>query len=185
MKVANGLDPSLRALLQDFYTEFDIQSIRISQATDIRDAEVSQVDIRFGLSSGDGSQNYSVAFKVLGQASDTHRHLEGIDSPPGFKLNLTGIGSELGRDEIGLKVRSLIEAIRTRVAKVHKEQSIMGIRPLGKTFLLLNKTRFEVLDDDGEGQLRIRILRKDGSDEAGLTANDLLDGLYSGAIVQV
>ncbi len=184
MKTASELNPSLRGLLQDFYTEFDIQSIRISQATDIRDAEVSQVDIGFGSDSGDSSQNYAATFKVLHEASDTHRYLSGIGAPPDFKVDLTAAGKELGPEEICNRIRTFMDAVRSRVAKVHKEQSIMGIRPLGKTFVLHNKTRFEVLDDDGEGQLRIRIVRKDGSDEAGLTANDLLDGLYSGAITE-
>jgi len=40
------------------------------------------------------------------------------------------------------------------------------------------------LADNGEGQLTTRIVRKDGSDEASLSANDLLDGLYSGAITE-
>jgi len=78
----------------------------------------------------------------------------------------------------------LIEAIRPRVAKVHKGQSILGTQPLGKTFVLYDKTRCEVLADNGEGQLTIRIVRQDGSAEASLAANDLLNGLYSGAITQ-
>ena len=112
-------------------------------------------------------------------------YLLGIGSPPDFKLALTGPGSELGQDELRGRIKAFIEAIRPRVAKVHKEQSILGTQPLGKTFVLYNKTRFEVLADNGEGQLTIRIIRQDGSDEAILSANDLLDGLYSGAITEV
>lgn len=177
-------DQSTAALLQDFFQSHDVGSIRITQAADIRDAEVSQVDIRFGQASGGDSQCYEVAFKVLDQASDTHRYLQGIGSSPDFALALTGSGGELGRDEICSRVRAFIRAIESRVAKVHKEQSILGTQPLGKTFLLYNKTRFKVIADNGEGQLVIKIIRKDGSDEASLSANDLLDGLYSGAITE-
>lgn len=177
-------DQATAALLRDFFQRNEVRSIRISQAADIRDAEISQVDVSFGQGSGNASQSYEAAFKVLGQACDAHRYLRGIGPPPDFRLHLTGSGEELGREEIGARIRRFIHAISSRVEKVHKEQSILGIRPLGKTFLLYNKTRFEVLADNGEGQLAIKIIRKDGSDEASLSANDLLDGLYSGAITE-
>jgi len=177
-------DQSTAGLLRDFFQSNGIRSIRISQAADIRDAEVSQVDISFGLGSADTSRNYDATFKVLDRASDTHRYLSSIGSPPNFTLELSPLGQELGRDEISSRLRAFIRAIESRVAKVHKEQSILGTRPLGKTFVLYNKTRFEVLADNGEGQLVIKIIRKDGSDEASLSANDLLDGLYSGAITE-
>ena len=185
MTTGTAPDCSSSALLREFFTVYDVRSLRISQAADIRDEEVSQVDIRFGQNAGQAAQNYAVTFKMLDQATDTHRYLLGIGSPPDFKLALTGPGSELGQDELRGRIKAFIEAITPRVAKVHKEQSILGTQPLGKTFVLYNKTRFEVLADNGEGQLTIRIIRQDGSDEAILSANDLLDGLYSGAITEV
>lgn len=189
MKTGSEPDSSSNALLREFFTAYDVRSLRISQAADIRDEEVSQVDIRFGQNAGQAaqnkaSQNYGVTFKLLDQATDTHRYLLGIGAPPDFKLELTGPGRELGQDEMRGRIKAFIVAITPRVAKVHKEQSILGTQPLGKTFVLYNKTRFEVLADNGEGQLTIRIIRQDGSDEAILSANDLLDGLYSGAITQ-
>jgi len=176
--------PSARALLQEFFDAYGVQSIRISQAADIRDAEVSQVDIDFGRNAGGSSPAYSVSFKLLDRARDSHRYLRGIGPAPQHRLDLAALGSESARDEIDVRIRALIDSIRPRVAKVHKEQAILGTRPLGKTFVLYNKTRFEVLADNGEGQLTIRIVRGDGSDEAKLSANDLLDGLYSGAITE-
>jgi len=184
MNTATAHDETTLGMLQDFFRSHDIRSIRISRAADIRDTEVSQVEISFGGGAESDSQTYEVTFKVLDRASDTHRYLGGIGPAPGFALELNDLGKELGRDEIGSRVSAFIRAIESRVAKVHKEQSILGTRPLGKTFLLYNKTRFEVLADNGEGQLVIKIIRKDGSDEASLSANDLLDGLYSGAITE-
>ena len=93
------------------------------------------------------------------------------------------------RQQLQQQMDQLIAAISSRVAKIHKEQSILHIQPVGKTFLLMDKTRFDVLTDDGEGQLSIRIYRDGGindlGNEAGLAANDLLDGLYSGIIREV
>ena len=182
MKTAMVLDQSCLALLTDFFAAYHIHSIRISKGADIRDNEISLVDISFNHDSGDESQSYLVTFKVLNQASDTHQYLLGISARPDFKLDLTQAGNDLGSEAICAKIRSFIKAINTRVAKVYKEQSILSTQPLGKTFLLYGKTRFKVLTDNGEGQLTISIIRNDGSSEAGLSANDLLDGLYTGVI---
>jgi len=185
--VAAAFEPDRITLarLRDFFESHEVFSIEVSEAADIRDAEVSQVDIRFGQGSGGASRGYEVNFKLLDQASDTHRYLSAIGPAPEFRVEPTNVGMKLGHEEMCDRIRAFVQAIESRVAKVHKEQSILGTRPLGKTFMLYNKTRFEVIADNGEGQLVIRIIRKDGSDEAGLSANDLLDGLYSGSITEV
>jgi hypothetical protein len=177
-------DQSSIDLLTKFFTDFNIHSIRITQDADIRDDEVSLVDISFNHDSADDPQTYQVTFKVLEQASGTHRYLQVIGPRPDFKLQLTEAGQGLGQAEICAVVRTFIAAINNRVAKVYKEQSILGTQPVGKTFVLYGKTSFKVLADNGEGQLTIRIIRKSGDTEAGLSANDLLDGLYSGVITQ-
>jgi hypothetical protein len=178
------LDQPSVALLTTFFTDFNIHSIRITQDADIRDDEVSLVDISFNHDSADDSQTYQVTFKILKQASGTHRYLQGIGPRPDFKLKLTQAGQSLGQEGLCALVRTFIAAISNRVAKVYKEQSILGTQPVGKTFVLYGKTSFKVLADNGEGQLTIRIIRNSGSTEAGLSANDLLDGLYSGVITQ-
>jgi hypothetical protein len=167
-------------LLADFFDAYDIQSIQVSHDADIRDDEASLVDICFD-SGGDG---YRASFKLLaGAAARIHRQLKAIG--PGLELDLTPEGKAAGAQAVAQTLRVFIEAITDRVAKVHREQSILGIQPVGKSFLLYGKTRFEVLSDDGKGRLAIRIMRKDGSSEAGLNANDLLDGLYAGVITRV
>lgn len=177
-------DQATVALLTEFFSAYHIEAIRVSKDADIRDDEVCLVDISFNRDAGEESHQYQVTFKVLNQASGTHRYLLGIGSRPDFKLNLTATGQGLGHKELCVLVRAFIGAITNRVAKVHKEQSILGTQPVGKTFVLYGKTSFKVLADNGEGQLTIRILRNDGDSEAGLSANDLLDGLYSGVITQ-
>src|SRR3972149_3612744 len=108
MKTRTEPDSSSSALLREFFTAYAVQSIGISQAADIRDMEVSQVDIRFGQNAGQAARNYAVTFKMLDQATDTHRYLLGIGSPPGFKLALTGPGSELGQDELRGRIKAFI-----------------------------------------------------------------------------
>lgn len=167
-----------------FLALYGIEELRVSPDADIRDREVSRVEVSFGGEPGGGTTAYQVVFKLLDQAADAWRYLRRVGPPPECALELTPEGQRLGAEEQAAQLGVLIRAIDGRVAKVHKEQSILNIQPLGKSFLLMGKTRFEVLADDGEGQLRICIHRPEGSSEAGLNANDLLDGLYSGLITR-
>lgn len=160
----------------EFFARYEIQSLRTARDTDIRAAEASLVEIFF-------AGGFRVSFKLLeGEAAQIYRYLEGIGAAPGCEPVFTPAGRQLGPDERVAWLHILLEAIADRVAKIHKEQAILNIQPVGKRFLLYGKTRFEVLSDDGQGQLAIRILRADGSSDAALTANDLLDGLYAGII---
>lgn len=179
--------------LAQFFDQYRLDSLKITQDTDIRGKPVSLVDIRFVPAQGSGAERYQVAFKLLAHdgdngAVDSHLFLHAIGSPPECALELTPAGQSLSGEQLQHRIDQLLAAISTRVAKIHKEQSILHIRPVGKTFLLMDKTRFEVLADDGEGQLSIRIYRDGGKNdlgnEAGLAANDLLDGLYTGLITR-
>lgn len=162
----------------EFFARYEIASLRITRGADIRAAEASLVEIFF-------TGGFRVSFKLLqGEAAQVYNYLEGIGPAPGCEPQLTPAGRELGPDDRGAWLRILLTAITDRVAKIHKEQSILNIRPVGKRFLLYGKTQFDVLSDDGEGQLAIRILRADGNSEAALAANDLLDGLYAGIITE-
>ena len=182
MNAAAELNADSRSLLDDFYQAYDILSISVSADADIRDDEASLVDIQFA--AGEEVGGYRVNFKLLGTASTAHRYLKGVSARPDLRLELTPAGNELTQKSVQNLLAEFVEAIRGRVAKVHKEQSILGIQPVGKFFLLYGKTRFEVLSDNGKGQLAIRIQREDGSSEAGMAANDLLDGLYAGIIAR-
>jgi hypothetical protein len=163
----------------EFFARYEVRSLRVARDADIRAVEASLVEIFF-------AGGFRVSFKLLeGAAAQLYRHFEGIGGAPRCEPELTAAGQQLGADERTARLRILLSAITDRVAKIHKEQSILNIQPVGKSFLLYGKTRFDVLSDDGEGQLAIRILRADGSSAAALAANDLLDGLYAGIITQV
>lgn len=163
----------------EFFSRYEIRSLRIARDADIRAAEASLVEIFF-------TGGFRVSFKLLeGEAAQLYRYFEGIGAAPGCEPELTATGRQLSADERGASLRILLAAITDRVAKIHREQSILNIQPVGKRFLLYGKTEFDVLADDGEGQLAIRILRADGGSEAALAANDLLDGLYAGIITPV
>lgn len=167
------------------FEQYAIDELCLSADGDIGDREVTRVEVCFGRGPDNEAREYRVVFKLLDAAADTHRYLHRIGPAPQCALALTPEGERLGDAELAALIARLLGAIVGRVAKVHKEQSILNIQPVGKSFLLMGKTRFEVLADDGAGQLRIRLHRPEGSSEAGLNANDLLDGLYSGLITRL
>ena len=180
-----ALDPASHALMRGFFEDYRIRSIGISTGVDIRNDEISQVEINFSRDADNDAAGYVVSFKLLDKASDAHRYLRGIGGPlSDIRVKLTEETRSMGSNAIAGKVRDFIAAIRERVEKIHKEQSILGTQPVGKIFILNNKTRFKVLADDGEGQLSIEIMDKEGKREARLGANDLLDGLYVGLITR-
>jgi hypothetical protein len=162
-----------------FFTRYQISEIHLGSDNALGNREVSRVEVQFGLGADDAARGYRVVFKLLDQAGDAHRFLQRIGPAPACALDLTPLGEQMGQEAREACVAGLLNAITGRVAKVFTEQAILNIQPVGKTFLLMGKTRFEVLADDGEGQLRIRLHRPGETSEAGLDANDLLDGLYS------
>jgi len=179
------LDPATDALLCGFFEDYRIRSIGISIGADIRNDVVSLVEINFFRDADNDAAGYVVSFKLLDKASDAHQYLRGIGGPlADIRVQLTEEAQGMGSNAIAGKVRDFIAAIKERVEKIHKEQSILGTQPVGKFFVLNNKTRFKVLADDGEGQLSIEIMDKEGGREARLGANDLLDGLYVGLITR-
>ncbi len=177
------LDPVTHALVCGFFEDYRIRSIGISIGADIRSDVISQVEINFLRDADNDAAGYAVSFKLLDKASDAHRYLRGIGGQlSDYRVQLTEEAQSMGSNAIAGKVRDFIAAIRERVEKIHKEQSILGTQPVGKIFVLNNKTRFKVLADDGEGQLSIKIMDNEGDSEAKFGASDLLDGLYAGLI---
>jgi len=177
------LDSATQASVRGFFETYRIRSIGISVGADIRKDVISEVEINFYRDADNDAAGYVVSFKLLDKASDAHRYLRGFDGPLStIRVQLTEEADGMGQSAIAHKVRDFITAIEKRVEKIHKEQSILGIQPVGRIFILNHKTRFKVVAEDGEGQLSIELLDKESGRAAKLGANDLLDGLYVGLI---
>ncbi|MCU7864189.1 MAG: hypothetical protein KZQ92_09465 [Candidatus Thiodiazotropha sp. (ex Lucinoma borealis)] len=182
MSIPPELDQASKDLVSRFFEEYGIRTINITQGEDIRKDEVCHVEMIFAADSDSDGKEYVVSFKLTGDVIDLHHHISSIDCPANPVLVLTTEGEKLATEDVKELLRHFLNAIGPRVAKIHKEQSILATRPLGKTFILHNKTRFKVLTDDGEGHLTIGIIDGEIVREAKLSANDLLDGLYVGMI---
>ncbi|MES9926460.1 MAG: hypothetical protein ABW152_20490 [Candidatus Thiodiazotropha endolucinida] len=182
MSIWSEMDQASKSFISGFFNEYGIRIINITKGEDIRKDEVSHVEIVFAAETDSDGKDTVVSFKLTEQASDLHRYISTIDCSTNPILDLTASGEKLVAGAVRGRLWHFINTISPRVAKIHKEQSILATRPLGKTFILNNKTQFKVLKDDGEGHLTIGIIDGDVVREAKLSANDLLDGLYVGMI---
>lgn len=84
-----------------------------------------------------------------------------------------------GADEAALG--QFFQRIESRLQKIQHEQSVQNITYLGNTFVLNNKTVFDVVADE-DGRLTIAMHRGEERRTAMLLASALLDGLYDGSI---
>jgi len=82
------------------------------------------------------------------------------------------------------KLASFFAGIESRLEKIQHEQSVQNITYLGNTFVLNNKTVFDVVADE-DGRLTIEMHRGEERQAAMLLASSLLDGLYDGSITLV
>jgi len=115
-----------------------------------------------------------------------------------FKLPLRdtpaadGVGALIGNGELQVqegcagsdedKLAHFFAGIESRLEKIQHEQSVQNIAYLGNTFILNNKTVFDVVADE-DGKLTIEMHRGEERQAAMLLASSLLDGLYDGSIV--
>ena len=77
---------------------------------------------------------------------------------------------------------AFFKGIESRLDRIQHEEKVQSITFLGNTFVLNNKTVFDVVEDD-DGRLAIEMHRGDERQPAMLLASSLLDGLYDRSIV--
>jgi hypothetical protein len=155
---------------RDYCQRYGVQSIRLAKVAGVVEDAESVCDIVVDFDDG-----YRVRFKLptaetpaaagvveLGGAGEVH--VEHGDSEPAEEL-LSGF----------------FQRIETRLEKIRHEQSVQNIAYLGNTFVLNNKTVFDVVGDE-DGRLSIEMHRGGKRQPAVLLASALLDGLYDGSI---
>jgi hypothetical protein len=120
---------------------------------------------------------YQVQFKLQGEQALLGERVTGL-SPDGVVTAVDGSLPESAEDELG----EFFKNIESRLDRIEHEERVQSITFLGNTFILNNKTVFDVVEDDG-GRLIINMHRGDKRQPAKLLASSLLDGLYDGSIV--
>ena len=120
---------------------------------------------------------YQVQFKLQGERALLGERIATIDADG--KVIAAG-GADTGDLEADLE--QFFKHIESRLIRIAHEERVQSITFLGNTFVLDNKTVFDVVEDVG-GQLTIEMHRGAQRQSAKLLASSLLDGLYDGSIV--
>ena len=120
---------------------------------------------------------YQVQFKLLGEQAQLGKRIKGI-SGSGIVTTVSGDSAADMEDELEV----FFNTIESRLDRIEHEERVQSIVFLDNTFVLNNKTVFDVVEDI-DGRLTIEMHKGDERQSAMLLASSLLDGLYDGSIV--
>ena len=120
---------------------------------------------------------YQVQFKLLGGRALLGEQVSEI-SPGGVVNTIKGSTPE----DLENKLSEFFSHIESRLDRIEHEERVQSITFLGNTFVLNNKTVFDVTEDV-DGRLTIEMYKGDKRQSAMLLASSLLDGLYDGSIM--
>lgn len=120
---------------------------------------------------------YQVQFKLLGEQAALGQRVSSLSSDG--VVNTTN-GNSLKDIEDDLE--AFFKGIESRLDRIAHEERVQSITFLGNTFVLNNKTVFDVVEDV-DGRLTIEMHKGSERQSAMLLASSLLDGLYDGSIV--
>jgi hypothetical protein len=131
---------------------------------------VCNLDIQF-------ERGSRVQFKLQGEAALLGERINSLSADGSLEL-LPGADSQALEAEL----ERFFRGVEGRLQRIVHEEEVQGITFLGNTFVLNNKTVFEVVEDV-DGRLTIEMHRGEERQSAMLLASSLLDGLYDGSIV--
>jgi len=120
---------------------------------------------------------YKVQFKLLGEQALLGERVSELLTD-GRVITTSGATPA----ELEEPLENFFRGIESRLDRIQHEEKVQGITFLGNTFVLNNKTVFDVVADD-DGRLSIEMHQGQQRKPAMLLASSLLDGLYDGSIV--
>lgn len=120
---------------------------------------------------------YKVQFKLLGEQALLGERVSGLYPDGG--VDTTGAASAVDLED---EFEAFFQGIESRLDRIQHEEKVQSITFLGNTFVLNNKTVFDVVADE-DGRLTIEMHKGKQRQSAMLFASSLLDGLYDGSIV--
>lgn len=171
-------DPSKRgafnmsAVARTYFQRYAIRHIELAMQAGVVDSaeRVCNLVLKF-------EPGYQVQFKLLGQQAELGEHISEI-AANGEIVTAQG-GSADGLED---DIEAFFKNIESRLERIEHEERVQSITFLGNTFVLNNKTVFDVVEDE-DGRLTIDLHKGDERKPAMLLASSLLDGLYDGSIV--
>ncbi len=156
--------------VRDYCQRFGLQSVRLAEVAGVSEGAASVCDIVVDFADG-----YRVRFKL--PTAETPAASGVVELGPAGEVHVEH-GHAVPDEE---QLRGFFRRIETRLEKIQHEQSVQTITYLGNTFILNDKTVFDVVGDE-DGRLAIEMHRRGERKPAVLLASALLDGLYDGSI---
>ena len=159
-------------IVKDYFHRYAISHIDLQMQPGVADSagQVCNLTLKF-------ERGYQVQFKLLGEQSLLGEKITGISHNGSIATVNEGSSANL-KDEL----LSFFRNIESRLDRIEHEERVQSITFLGNTFVLNNKTVFDVVEDV-DGRLTIEMHKGDKRQSAMLLASSLLDGLYDGSIV--
>jgi hypothetical protein len=161
----------MSAISRAYFERYAISQIDLQMQAGVVDSAdlVCNLELRF-------VPGYQVQFKLQGEQAKLGERVAGI-SPNG---EITTIGGSSAAD-LEDDLVEFFKDIESRLDRIEHEERVQGITFLGNTFVLNNRTVFDVVADD-DGRLTIEMHKGNERKPAMLLASSLLDGLYDGSI---
>ena len=156
---------------RDYCQRYGLQCVRLASAPGVVDGAGLVCDVRVEFA--DGSR---VHFKLPAAETSAVDGVVELDAQGQVRFEHGGCSTDEGA------LTRFFAGIESRLEKIRHEQSVQNITYLGNTFVLNNKTVFDVVADE-DGRLSIEMHRGSERARAMLLASALLDGLYDGSIV--
>lgn len=162
----------MSAIARAYFQRYAIGHIELQMQPGVVDSadRVCNLSLQF-------EPGYQVQFKLSGEQACLGERVKSI-APNGVVATLDNNSSDNLEDAL----TAFFKYIESRLDRIEHEEKVQSITFLGNTFVLNNKTVFDVVEDDG-GRLIIQMHRGDKRQSAKLLASSLLDGLYDGSIV--
>jgi hypothetical protein len=154
-----------------YFQRYSISHIELQMQPGVVDSaeRVCQLTLKF-------EPGYQVQFNLQGEQAILGEHITSI-YPNGAVTTLTGDSPGNIEEEL----TAFFKNIESRLDRIAHEEQVQGITFLGNTFVLNNKTVFDVVEDE-DGRLTIEMHKGNQRQSAMLLASSLLDGLYDGSI---
>jgi hypothetical protein len=159
-------------IAKEYFERYAIKHIALEMEPGVVDSadRVCNLSIVF-------APGYQVQFKLLGEQAQLGERITGFS--PGGVVDSSNAAPAADLEE---QFTAFFQGLESRLDRIQHEEKVQSITFLGNTFVLNNKTVFDVVADD-DGRLTIEMHKGEERQSAMLLASSLLDGLYDGSIV--
>jgi hypothetical protein len=157
---------------KDYFQRYAISRIELQIQPGVVDSaeQVCKLTLKF-------EPGYQVQFNLQGEQAILGEHITSISPDGTVATEIEGVSYDLEEE-----LTAFFNNIESRLDRIAHEERVQSITFLGNTFVLNNKTVFDVVEDK-EGRLTIEMHKGNQRQPAMLLASSLLDGLYDGSIV--